>query len=868
MANDDWEVVDDQSAQEGNENSNNDWEVVDEQPEQEEKAPDENAPEDNVQQDDEQQGAAGEDDVQLDEEQKEAEQVAIEEEDLQLDDEPRESEPEEDDLGVVEHENVQENAAQMVDDPGEVRQENAQENPVNKEDDKVEVQWEEGERQNPQQEAPRQQNPQPEGPRQEGPQQPDPQPAPVNHDKELDHNSALYNELHSDMQLSYNRLEDETVGVYFGSSEYSKAMKDVKKVADTWSELKGKNKDYQMSDYELQEARQKVLEAQQSIDTYLAKKARERNGKSLDTESGASYYRQEAMINARNTLQEQANVLDDIAAQRGMETPLPSDEKLARQRKDLADDLIDASRNVYTGSLEFDEAQKRFGKLNTLWHNTMANKREGELPSAGEIANLKASIEKTKQAADAYLDRKADVNNPKAKTEKRISTMARVRENLVVQEKKLAEWEKKLSEKEPVKDYKALADNATYLRNQMEAADRDVIGGSREFKEVNKLLKEQEQKWRDLEKKGPDYKMTPDELRDMVERNQKIEQNVDKYIADKAGKDLSEKTQKRLRAMQKVKDDTLSQRKKFEARRDEMLKEVEGVTNEQIAKENKDISLGLRDADRRVHFGSKEYKNAMQSYNRSLSTWRDYQAREAAGVATYDERNAQYRSLQDDIKKIDKYLKTKKGKDLSKHPKTQKRVEIMQKAKKNLETRMRKIEIAHEKQKRLENAVEKQQAQQRRTQLQFGIRSQRAMDRHMASASLSATKKLNELSNKKQLTALDKKNARTALAALVLEDVLKLPGNEQLKRQAAKGGKEYSKMVREIANSKTFKKTFPDAMFTPANCRNMANNQRYVGRCTNTLFGQEVHRQQVIFVRQQQRQRQMNTNMQMSAAKK
>ena len=360
--------------------------------------------------------------------------------------------------------------------------------------------------------------------------------------------------------------------------------------------------------------------------------------------------------------------------------------------------------------------------------------------------------------------------------------------------------------------------------------------------------------------------MTPDELRDMVERNQKIEQNVDKYIADKAGKELSEKTQKRLRAMEKVKDHTLSQRKKFEARRDEMLKEVEGVTNEQIEKENKDISFGMRDADRNVYFGSKAYKNAMIGYNRTLSQWKDYQAKEAAGVATYDDRNAQYKSLQENIKKIDKYLKSKDGKDLSKHPKTEKRVEIMQKARKNMETRMRKIEIAQEKQRRLENAATKQQTQQRKTQLQFGLRSQRALDRYMSSASISATKQLNELGNRKQLSALDKKNARTALAALVVEDIIKLPGNEQLKMQLAKGGKEYSKAVRQIANSKDFKKAFPDAMFTPNNCKNLANNPRCIGRCTNTLFGQEVHRQQVVMQRQQQRQRQQSTpNMNMQA---
>ena len=710
----------------------------------------------------------------------------------------------------------------------------------------------------PEQQVNQQQNQQPV-------QEQNPQPAqPVDHDKELDHNRALYNEMHRDMQTAFNRLEDETVGVHFGSSEYSKAMNDVKKVSETWADLKGKNKDFQLSDHELEEARQKVYEAQRSIDVYLTKKARERKGKPLSTEKGASFYRQEAMLDARKTLQQQADILDEIAAQRGLEQPLPSDEKLARQRKSLANDLEDATRNVYNGSSEYKNAKNQFNKVNDLWDKTMANKAEGELPSAGEIENLKANIAQAKQAADLYLDKKVDLNNPKAKTEKRISAMSRARENLAVQERKLAEWEKKLAEQEPVKGYKELADNTTYLREQMAAADKGVIGGSKEFKEVNNLLKQQEEKWKALEKKGPDYKMTPDELREMVELNQKIEKNVDKYIADKAGKDLSEKTQKRLRAMQKVKNHTLSQRKKFEARRDEMLKEVEGISNEQIEKQNKDISLGMRNATRNVYFGSKAYKNAMVGYNRTLSQWRNYQAREAAGVATYAERNAQYKSLQENIKQIDKYLDSKKGKDLSKHPKTKKRVEIMQKAKENLQIRMRKLELAQEKNRRAEQEATRQQMQTRNTQLRFGVKSQRAMERNMAKASLAATKQLAELGNKKQLSSVDVKNARTALAALVIENIIRQPGNEQLKAQLSKGGKEYSKIVRAFANSKDFKKAFPDKMFTPNNVKNLATNPRSVERCTNHLFGQEVNRQQNMQQqRQLQQQRQNTKNTQM-----
>jgi len=679
------------------------------------------------------------------------------------------------------------------------------------------------------------------------------------------------NKFFTDLEDSVGRLEEEDVGVPFGSTEYKNAKNSCKSVLEMWDQLKdwikdgakdgiNNGKDFHVADHDLDRAIHSVENALFGIDAYLEKKKKEKdkNGRESDT----SHYRVEAMREAKKTLQSQMEALDELAAERGMERPIPSNEQLAKQQQELAKGLEDATRDVRNGSSEFQDAKQEYERLNDLWEKTMGNKEEGELPTAGEIENLRANIENTRKKADDYLIKKADLNDPGPKTEKRISVMSRVKENLELQERKLADWQKKLAETEPVKSYLQLGNDTQYLSNQMEAADKGVVGGSREFKEVSSLLKQQQEKWREFDKKGRDYKLSPEELKEMVELNQKMERAVDKYMADKAGKELSPKTQKRLRTMQKVKNHCLSQQKKFEARRDEMLKEVEGISNQQMEKNNREASKDVRNANRRVYFGSREYSNAMKAYGRSQESWKEYQEREAKGEATSAQRQAQYRELTNDIKQIDKYLDKKKDKDLSKNPKTRKRVEAMEKAKRNLQTRMQKIELAEKKSRQAEREAQKKRIKERKTQLQTGVRSQERLERNMSRSALSATKQLEQLGQRKSLTAMDRRNARTAVASLVVEEKLKQPGNEALKSKLSKSGKEYAKAVKELANSKEFKKAFPDNVLTPANCRNLVNNPKVVERCAKDFDAQITQRTQTLKKNQAQRQVQRETQMQ------
>lgn len=263
----------------------------------------------------------------------------------------------------------------------------------------------------------------------------------------------------------------------------------------------------------------------------------------------------------------------------------------------------------------------------------------------------------------------------------------------------------------------------------------------------------------------------------------------------------------------------------------------------------------MRDVNKKVHFDSKAYSEAMKNYNQSYEKWQQYGEKEAKGLATPKDRDMQKKELEFAVKAIDKYLDSKKEVNLNKNPKTQKRVQAMEKARKNLEIRLYKLQLAEEKQRREEREKQREEMKTRTDSLRTNTKAQEALERNTARASLSATQKMTQLGNRQSMTKLDKKDARTALAALVLEERLKQPGMDQLKKEIAKSGKAYAKAVQTIANSKEFRETFPDSRLTTTNCKNFATSPNAVKKAAKDFNNRLVRDAQVKKQKQNQRQR-------------
>ena len=135
-----------------------------------------------------------------------------------------------------------------------------------------------------------------------------------------------YEKSYTEMQSAVEWLENEEIGVPFGSTEYKNATEFCKKVAGTLQQLKEKGADYKMSDYELQQVRQQMEEAANYMDVYLQKKNQESVRKGHL--SATSSYRVEAMRSAKRKMEEQMNAVGAQMVERGLEEPLPSREEM------------------------------------------------------------------------------------------------------------------------------------------------------------------------------------------------------------------------------------------------------------------------------------------------------------------------------------------------------------------------------------------------------------------------------------------------------------------------------------------------------------------------------------------------------------
>jgi hypothetical protein len=670
-----------------------------------------------------------------------------------------------------------------------------------------------------------------------------------------------YNKLYSDVKEAYEALQEENVGVLMGSKEYKETLKSYEDVLTSLDKIQKKveaDPQYTVTDHELEDVSNKLENASEKTENYIDKKNAEAEKSNL---SATSQYRLEAATDGKEVIDDAIEKWGDLAAERGKERPVPADEKVKSERIKASKGLEAAEEGVHMGSSEYAAVKTEASKLDRKWDDITKNKKD-YIPTPGEIADLKSNIRAAREKADAYLSTKDGKTKVADKTERRINAVDRFKESLDMQEKKLADWEKVNESKQADRNHALMYEDTSVVRKQAEAADEGVVRGSAEYREVKGLLRKKEEKLLIIKEKGKSYRMTADDIKELEDLNDRLDKASDKYF-DKKSKELelSPKTRSRIRVMQKVKNDVAATKISLKKRKDELEKEAEAVKEEEITKETKDISKEIREAQKGVHNGSRAFNNAQAAYDKTYVNWQRYQKKELDGSITPEEREAQKKDIQDAKKKIDAYLKRTADKDLDKNPKTKKRVQSMEKAKKNLDIRLQKIEIAEKKEKLAEAEAQKEINERRVEAHKRNLRSGDRLVKMGAKASLKADEKLKSLGDKQTLTRREMKQARKAIAAKILEERLKQPGQEKLKSLLAKNPKEYETAVKTIAESKEFKKSFPDSKLTPANCKILAENPKAVTReakkFNRALIEKNMTKQQRKQAKQAEKQKKM-----------
>ena len=263
----------------------------------------------------------------------------------------------------------------------------------------------------------------------------------------------------------------------------------------------------------------------------------------------------------------------------------------------------------------------------------------------------------------------------------------------------------------------------------------------------------------------------------MLSKLDKADADIDKYLKSKEGKDLSEKTQKRVDAMRKSKQSIHEMRKKFEEVNKERRKEALGKSAEELHTEemliDRDVTNSMTQVGKsKVYFGGEDYKKAAQMYQ--MTVVNEAERDEAIKNGVEPSKNA----IETEIKELEAtraatkvYIDRKEAEILKKgklDAKGEKRLGDMRRAYDSLNVRLDRAyekldgKIAEEKQSKaeaLDNVLAEKQA---------NMKNKTGLEKDYAEIEFKAAKTLVSMSKKKTLTQKDRLEIRRAVSDLVL----------------------------------------------------------------------------------------------------
>ena len=231
------------------------------------------------------------------------------------------------------------------------------------------------------------------------------------------------------------------------------------------------------------------------------------------------------------------------------------------------------------------------------------------------------------------------------------------------------------------------------LKNKAAAANKEIddaklfMRGSEEYENAAKAFEKMNKKFSELGEKyqGKEDKITVAELEELDALFGDALSKVQEYTSQKHGETLSDNTHKRTEAMSDASTALLGAKRRIE----ELRAAKEAKPAKEMAELQADSSVAyvaILNAERDVHFGSDEYKNAKEDY-KAYSDHLKVISQEGHQISR-KELDDLDRLATKSNESINKYLATKKGADLG--PKTQKRVDAMRQASENIfETKKR-----------------------------------------------------------------------------------------------------------------------------------------------------------------------------------
>ena len=353
----------------------------------------------------------------------------------------------------------------------------------------------------------------------------------------------------------------------------------------------------------------------------------------------------------------------------------------------LAKDRLQRATLRARGSDEYKHVREEFSKVQEKW--TRATSNQGGKISEDELLGLRDELVNVLELADTYMDKKYREND---KSRNAKSRMEAVEDAFDVLEEQLAIVNARREElrNTPPKSIHDLSTEAAAAYNDM-LNNKLFLRGSDEYKKARESFKLVQDKLRLLDTKfdGNEANISRDELKETRELLLKADDALGLYAAQKSGEILADSTHNRVEAVNKGR--TLIERaiRKLDAL--EKAKEVTEVKNmHALTEEARNLGLDMDIAERDVHLGSSEYKDAKKEFNAFTTKLSAINVKNNNEITARDMDDLS-KEMDKAEEKIDLYLQRKRSK-LEWDEKGTERIGVMRKAKENIAETRRRVE--------------------------------------------------------------------------------------------------------------------------------------------------------------------------------
>ncbi len=608
-----------------------------------------------------------------------------------------------------------------------------------------------------------------------------------------------------------------------GSDEYKNAREEFRKALDKWTQAVDKNKDGKVAQEDLQVIRGDLLNVLYMQDAYIGKKSAEQD-KSRNAEKRVS-----AMAESFKIVEEMIYALD-LRQEELDKQPAPDVTTLSVKAA-LANSEIRSAKLFARGSEEYKTAANDFEIINRRMKE-ISDKYSGKEDkiTVAELEEMQEMVIQSKDYISDYLGNKVGYtlsNN----THNRTSAMFNARGVLVEFNKKLNQL-LEAKEAQPIKSLEDIKSDAEKKFADIEEAEIGVHLGSKAYTNAKNDYKAAMDRIKLASEDGDGMgRRSLDELDAAMDKSIK---SIDAYLVTKKGKELSQKTDKRVDAMRQAKENLLEMKKKHqemsrvrqEKARDLELPLVQGT--ESTALRELESAQSVING-KTVYFGGKDYDKALDLYKKAMNNeWeRD---RKMAGKTV--SRNALEEELQE-LKEAKKatlvYMerKEKESKDKGKQldDKGKRRYGAMSDAYHCLNRRIERVEEKLNALDVKEKADQEEKMKEVIEQKRLNIKNKVGVDKIVEMESLSAVKNLAAISKQKKFTKDDPATIKMCLGVLMVEELFR---SKTAAIRIYESKRNFEEMVGKVIETPAFKSAFPDKSLNSKLCRDAVINNNVI----------------------------------------